>query len=47
MLEMTKFSADLGVGHLRHKTGRLAAAMVLHATFNASVLLLFLVSVLR
>jgi membrane protease YdiL (CAAX protease family) len=41
------FPIALLLGYLRHKTGRLAAGMVAHATFNASVLLLFLVPALR
>jgi len=35
------------LGYLKHKTGRLAAGMVAHATFNASVFLLFLVPAFR
>jgi hypothetical protein len=41
------FPIALLLGYLRHKTGRLAAGMVAHATFNASVLLLFLVPALH
>ncbi|MGC1237588.1 MAG: CPBP family glutamic-type intramembrane protease [Acidimicrobiales bacterium] len=41
------FPIALLLGYLRHKTGRLAAGMVAHATFNATVLLLFLVPALR
>jgi uncharacterized protein len=35
------------LGFLKQKTGRLAAGMVAHATFNATVLLLFLVPAFR
>ncbi len=37
------FPAALVLGYLRHRTGRLAPGMVAHATFNASLFLLFLV----
>ena len=35
------------LGYLRHRTGRLAAGMIAHATFNATVFLLLLVPVFR
>ncbi|HSN03097.1 MAG TPA: type II CAAX endopeptidase family protein [Acidimicrobiales bacterium] len=41
------FPMALILGYLRHKTGRLAAGMIAHATFNASILLLFLVPAFR
>ncbi len=41
------FPMALVLGYLRHKTGRLAAGMVAHAFFNASLLLLFLIPAFR
>lgn len=41
------FPMALILGYLRQRTGRLAAGMVAHATFNATVLLLFLVPAFR
>jgi hypothetical protein len=41
------FPAAVILGYLRHKTGRLAAGMVAHAVFNASMFLLFLVPAFR
>jgi membrane protease YdiL (CAAX protease family) len=41
------FPMALVLGYLRHRTGRLAAGMVAHAFFNASLLLLFLIPALR
>jgi uncharacterized protein len=41
------FPAALVLGYLRHRTGRLAAGMIAHATFNASLFLLFLVPAFR
>jgi uncharacterized protein len=35
------------LGYLRHRTGKLAAGMVAHAFFNASVFLLFLIPAFR
>ena len=41
------FPAALVLGYLKHRTGRLAAGMVAHATFNATLFLLFLVPAFR
>ena len=41
------FPMALILGYLKHKTGRLAAGMVAHATFNASLFALFLVPAFR
>lgn len=41
------FPMALFLGYLRHKTGRLAAGMVAHAAFNATVFLLLLAPALR
>jgi uncharacterized protein len=41
------FPLGLGLGYLRQRSGRLAAGMVAHATFNASLFLLFLVPAFR
>lgn len=41
------FPAAVILGYLRHKTGRLAAGMVAHSVFNASMFLLFLVPAFR
>jgi membrane protease YdiL (CAAX protease family) len=41
------FPAGLILGYLRFRTGRLAAGMVAHATFNASLFLLLLVPAFR
>ncbi len=41
------FPAALVLGYLRYKTGRLAAGMVAHAFFNASLFLLFLIPAFR
>jgi membrane protease YdiL (CAAX protease family) len=41
------FPAALLLGYLRHRTGRLAAGMVAHATFNATMFLLLLVPAFR
>lgn len=41
------FPMALVLGYLRHRTGRLAAGMVAHAFFNASLLLLFLIPAFR
>jgi membrane protease YdiL (CAAX protease family) len=41
------FPMALVLGYLKHKTGRLAAGMVAHVTFNASLFLLFLVPAVR
>jgi membrane protease YdiL (CAAX protease family) len=41
------FPMALLLGYLKHRTGRLAAGMVAHATFNASLFLLFVVPALR
>jgi CAAX protease family protein len=41
------FPAALILGYLRHRTGRLAAGMVAHATFNATLFALFLVPAFR
>jgi membrane protease YdiL (CAAX protease family) len=41
------FPAALVLGYLRYRTGHLAAGMVAHATFNASLFLLFLVPAFR
>jgi membrane protease YdiL (CAAX protease family) len=41
------FPAAVVLGYLRYRTGRLAAGMVAHATFNASLFLLFLVPAFR
>jgi len=44
---LTLFPMALILSYLRHRTGRLAMGMVAHATFNALVLLLFLVPAFR
>ncbi len=41
------FPLALVLGYLRYRTGRLAAGMVAHALFNASLFLLFLVPAFR
>ena len=41
------FPMAVVLGYLRYKTGRLAAGMVAHATFNASLFMLFLVPAFR
>jgi membrane protease YdiL (CAAX protease family) len=41
------FPMAVVLGYLRYKTGRLAAGMVAHATFNASLFILFLVPAFR
>jgi hypothetical protein len=41
------FPSGLVLGYLRQRTGRLAAGMVAHATFNASLFLLFLIPAFR
>jgi membrane protease YdiL (CAAX protease family) len=41
------FPMALILGYLKHRTGRLAPGMVAHATFNATLLLLFLVPAFR
>jgi hypothetical protein len=41
------FPAALLLGYLRYRTGRLAAGMVAHATFNATMFLLLLVPAFR
>ncbi|MBV8463606.1 MAG: CPBP family intramembrane metalloprotease [Acidimicrobiales bacterium] len=41
------FPMAVVLGYLRHHTGRLAAGMVAHATFNASLFMLFLVPAVR
>jgi hypothetical protein len=41
------FPAALVLGYLRYRTGRLAAGMVAHATFNATMFLLLLVPAFR
>jgi membrane protease YdiL (CAAX protease family) len=41
------FPAGLVLGYLRYRTGRLAAGMVAHATFNATLFLLILVPAFR
>jgi len=41
------FPAAVILGYLRYKTGRLAAGMVAHSVFNASMFLLFLVPAFR
>jgi hypothetical protein len=41
------FPLALVLGYLRHRTGRLAAGMVAHSLFNASLFLLFLVPAFR
>lgn len=41
------FPMALVLGYLRHRTGRLAAGMVAHALFNASLFLLFLIPAFR
>jgi hypothetical protein len=41
------FPAGVILGYLRYRTGRLAAGMVAHATFNASLFLLLLVPAFR
>lgn len=41
------FPAAVILGYLKHKTGRLAAGMLAHATFNATLYLLFLVPAFR
>jgi membrane protease YdiL (CAAX protease family) len=41
------FPMALIVGYLRQRTGRLAAGMVAHATFNASLFALFLIPAFR
>jgi hypothetical protein len=41
------FPAAVVLGYLRYRTGKLAAGMVAHAAFNASLFLLFLVPAFR
>jgi membrane protease YdiL (CAAX protease family) len=41
------FPMALVLGYLRHRSGRLAPGMVAHATFNATLFLLFLVPAFR
>ena len=41
------FPAALILGYLRHRTGRLVAGIVAHATFNATLFLVLLIPVLR
>jgi hypothetical protein len=41
------FPVALVLGYLRHRSGRLAPGMVAHATFNATLFLLFLVPAFR
>jgi len=41
------FPSGMILGYLRYRTGRLAAGMIAHATFNASLFLVLLIPVLR
>jgi uncharacterized protein len=41
------FPSAVMLGYLRHRSGRLAPGMVAHATFNASLFLLFLIPAFR
>ncbi|HVA44170.1 MAG TPA: CPBP family glutamic-type intramembrane protease [Acidimicrobiales bacterium] len=41
------FPSGLILGYLRYRTGRLAAGMLAHATFNATLFLILLIPVLR
>jgi len=41
------FPVAVVLGYLRYRTGRLAAGMIAHATFNASLFLLFLIPAFR